>query len=107
MTRHRCTKQCTTAWCVPWVSTYADTMRTSVTLPEAAYRRVKMIAQRRGTSLSAVIAEMAVRGLDLEDEPDDLDTNPVSGLSVVRLGRPLTSPEVARMLEEDERADEQ
>ncbi|MBL8930687.1 MAG: hypothetical protein JNL54_11225 [Kineosporiaceae bacterium] len=82
-------------------------MRTSVTLPDAAYRRAKIIAQRRNQSVSSVIAEMAIRGLDLEDEPDQLATNPVSGLPVIRLGRPITSEDVARMLEEDELADEQ
>ncbi len=81
-------------------------MRTSVTLPDAAYRRAKIIAQRRNQSVSSVIAEMAIRGLDLEEEPDQLATNPVSGLPVIRLGH-LTPEDVARMLEEDELADEQ
>lgn len=86
---------------------YPADMRTSVTLPDAAYRRAKIIAQRRNQSLSSVIAEMAIRGLDLEDEPDELGTHPVSGLPVIRLGRPISTEDVARFLEEDELADEQ
>lgn len=42
-----------------------------------------------------------------DDEPDELTTNPVSGLPVIRLGRRLTNGDVARFLAEEELADEQ
>ena len=44
-------------------------------LPPAVHRRAREIAERRGESLSAVIADLTVRGLAQIDEPVILSTD--------------------------------
>ncbi len=65
-------------------------MRTTVDLPAAAHFRAKQIADRRGQSLSSVIAELMVRGLaalDEEVEDDAITDDPKSGFPTVNVGR--------------------
>lgn len=74
-------------------------MRTTVDLPPALHRRALEIARRRGRSLSAVVAELAVRGLAQLDEPLVISTDEESGFPVISVGRQITSDDVAVALD--------
>jgi predicted transcriptional regulator len=76
-------------------------MRTTVDLPSALHRRAQEIARRRGLSLSAVVAELAARGLIQLDEPASIGTDERSGFPVVSVGRRVTSEEVAAALDDE------
>lgn len=76
-------------------------VRTTVDLPPAVHRRVQEIARRRGLSLSAVVAELTVRGLAQLDEPVVIGTDERSGFPVVTIGRRVTSEQVAAALDEE------
>ncbi len=76
-------------------------MRTTVDLPPAVHRRAKEIAERRGLSLSAVIAELTARGLIQLDEPAVIATDERSGFPVVSVGRRVSSEDVAAALDEE------
>lgn len=76
-------------------------MRTTVDLPPAVHRRALEIAKRRGLSLSAVVAELTVRGLSQLDEPVVVGTDQRSGFPVISVGRRITSDEVAAALDEE------
>jgi hypothetical protein len=76
-------------------------VRTTVDLPLAVHRRARELAQRRHESLSAVLAELTVRGLATLGEPIDVVTDSVSGLPVITLGRRLTSADVAEALDDE------
>jgi hypothetical protein len=65
------------------------------------HRRALEIAKRRGISLSAVIADLTVRGLTQLDEPVVISTDERSGFPVVRVGRRVTSEHVAAALNEE------
>lgn len=75
-------------------------MRTTVDLPPALHRRALEIAEQRGMSLSAVVAELAARGLIQLDAPAVLGVDERSGFPVVSVGRRVTSDEVAAALDE-------
>lgn len=76
-------------------------MRTTVDLPPAVHRRAQEIARRRGVSLSAVIAELTIRGLGQFDEPVVIGTDARSGFPVITIGRRVTSEQVAAALDEE------
>ena len=75
-------------------------MRTTVDLPPAVYRRARALAESRHQSLSATVADLTVRGLAALGEPVELATDPVSGLPVISLGRPVTAAEVTAALDD-------
>ena len=76
-------------------------MRTTVDLPPAVHRRAQALAESRHRSLSATVAELTVRGLAAMGEPIELGIDPVSGLPVISLGRPVTAAEVAAALDDE------
>ena len=76
-------------------------MRTTVDLPPAVHRRARELAQQRHQSLSAVVADLAVRGLATLGEPLELSTDPTSGFPVITLGRRITAAEVADALDDE------
>jgi len=76
-------------------------MRTTVDLPPAVHRRAQALAESRHQSLSATVADLTVRGLAALGQPVELATDPVSGLPVISLGRPVTAAEVAAMLDDE------
>ncbi|GAB4077849.1 hypothetical protein [Nostocoides australiense] len=80
---------------------YDVTMRTTVDLPPAVHARARELAARRGQSLSAVVADLAIRGLAQLDEPVRLAINPQTGLPVISLGRRITSAEVDAILDDE------
>lgn len=77
-----------------------QTMRTTVDLPPALHRRVLEIAKHTGRSLSAVVADLAVRGLSQLDEPVVVGTDERSGFPVISVGRRITTADVASALDE-------
>lgn len=76
-------------------------VRTSVDLPSAVLRRARELAAERHQSVSAVVADLAVRGLAALGEPVDVASDPVSGFPVIALGRVVTSEAVADALDGD------
>jgi hypothetical protein len=76
-------------------------MRTTVDLPPAVHRRALEIARCTGRSLSAVVADLAVRGLSQLDEPVVIGTDARSGFPVISIGRQVTSAQVAVVLDEE------
>lgn len=76
-------------------------MRTTVDLPPAVHRRAKEIAERRGISLSAVVAELTARGLVQLGEPAVIAVDERSGFPVVSVGRRVSSTDVAAALDEE------
>jgi len=76
-------------------------MRTTVDLPPALHRRALELAELRGQSLSATLAELAARGLSQLDEPVVIRTDAVSGFPVISIGRRVTSEQVAAVLDDD------
>jgi len=75
-------------------------MRTTVDLPPAVHRRAQEIAKLRGQSLSAVVAELTLRGLSQLDEPVVISTDERSGFPVLSIGRRVTSEQVGTALDE-------
>lgn len=76
-------------------------MRTTIDLPPAVHRRARELAAQRGQSLSAVLADLTVRGLAQLDAPVELGTDARTGLPVLSLGRRITSAEVADVLNDE------
>lgn len=76
-------------------------MRTTVDLPPLVHQRVLELARRRGTSLSATVAELTARGLGDLGEPLQIHTDPDSGFPVVSVGRLLTSDDVADLIDDE------
>jgi hypothetical protein len=76
-------------------------VRTTVDLPPAVHARALDIARRTGRSLSAVIADLTVRGLGQLDQPITVATDERSGFPVVTIGRRVTSEQVAAALDEE------
>jgi len=76
-------------------------MRTTVDLPPTVHRRAQEIAHERHQSLSAVLADLTVRGLATLGEPLELRTDAKSGFPVITLGRGITSEEVADVLDDE------
>lgn len=76
-------------------------MRTTVDLPPAVHRRAQELARERHQSLSAVVADLAVRGLATLGEPLKIATDPTSGFPVITLGRRITPRDVADALDDE------
>lgn len=76
-------------------------MRTTVDLPPSVRRRVEALAASRGQSISATIADLTIHGLAQLDEPTVITIDEESGFPVVSIGRPITSEEVAAMLDDE------
>jgi len=76
-------------------------MRTTTDLPPALHRRATELAAERGQPLSAVVAELAARGLASLGEPVRVTTDPVSGLPAITLGHRITAADVADALDDE------
>jgi predicted transcriptional regulator len=76
-------------------------VRTTTDLPPAVHRRARELAEERGQSLSAVIAELTARGLASLGQPTEVRIDVYTGLPSISLGRPLTSDEVAEALDDE------
>lgn len=76
-------------------------MRTTVDLPAGVHRRARELARQRGQSLSAVLADLTVRGLAQLDEPVRIDVEATTGVPVIYVGRRITSEDVAQALDDE------
>ncbi|MBL5972496.1 MAG: hypothetical protein D3X82_01645 [Candidatus Leucobacter sulfamidivorax] len=76
-------------------------MRTTVDLPPKVHSRALELSKQRGQSLSATIAELASLGLARLGEATRIETDPISGLPVISVGRALTSEQVADFLDDE------
>ena len=77
-------------------------MRTTVDLPESVHRRARELAASRGQSLSAVIAELTIRGLAASGEPLMVTPSGHSRFPTISLGGgPITSDDVAAALDDE------
>jgi hypothetical protein len=59
------------------------------------------LAEARGQSLSATVAELTSRGLSQLDEPLTVGIDERSGFPVVSVGRRVTADDVADALEDE------
>ena len=80
---------------------YDAAMRTTVDLPPSVHRRAREIAGERGLSLSAVIADLAVRGLAQLDSDVVLESDARTGWPVLSIGRRITSEQVLAALDDE------
>lgn len=76
-------------------------MRTTVDLPPAAHQRASALARARHQSLSSTLAELVTIGLARLGEPATITTDENTGLPVISIGRPLTSEQVASLLDDE------
>jgi len=78
-------------------------MRTTVDLPDDVLERVRDIAADRRTSVSKVIAEVVSKAMrPVETTPGQrISLDPSTGLKVLSLGRPVTSDEVRRAMDDE------
>ena len=76
-------------------------MRTTVDLPPDVHARARRIAVERRQSLSATVADLAVRGLASLGEPVAIETDPVSGLPSLSIGRTVSAQDVAEALDDE------
>lgn len=74
-------------------------MRTTIDLPADLHQLTTALARDRKQTLSQTIADVLRRALLPEATPT-VSLDPRSGLPVVRLGRPVTSEEVAAIEDE-------
>ncbi len=65
------------------------------------HRRARDLAKQQGRSLSAVVADLTVRGLAQLDSPVELSTDERTGLPLLSIGRKVTSDDVAAALDEE------
>lgn len=72
----------------------------TVDLPASVHKRAMELAQARGQSLSAVIADLSMQGLGHLGEPVALRTDPRSGFPVLSVGRAVTGEGVSAALAE-------
>ncbi len=79
---------------------YDAPVRTTVDLPDDVHSVVTRLARDRGQSLSRTLADLVRAGLaPRADQP--LEVDPVTGLGVIRIGRRITSEDVAAALDDD------
>jgi len=57
------------------------------------------MAKEQGVSMSAIIADLTVRGLAQIDEPVQLETEPSTRLPCISLGRRITSAEIDALID--------
>ena len=78
-------------------------MRTTVDLPEAKHHQLKVIAQKRAVSLGQLITELTDIALQQSANAptigSTLATSAQTGLLTLSVGRPISSAEVAALLE--------
>lgn len=77
-------------------------MRTTVDLPPSVHQRVRQIAADRGDSISAVLADLTLRGLAQLDHSVELATDQRTGLPVLSIGRRITAKDVSDALDDDQ-----
>jgi len=75
-------------------------MRTTVDLPDAMHVRVREVAAERGVSMSDLLVEFTAIGLERAAPAPEVDEE--TGLHLLRVGRPITTEEIASFLADGE-----
>lgn len=76
-------------------------MRTTVDLPPAVHQRARELAEERGVSMSAMVADLATRGLAQLNEPVEIAVHERTGMPLISIGRTITSADVAEFLDDE------
>jgi hypothetical protein len=71
-------------------------VRTTIDLPADLHQLTSALARSRGETLSQTVADILRRTL-IDDGGPEVTDDPVTGLPLVRLGRPVTSEDVAAL----------
>jgi hypothetical protein len=74
-------------------------VRTTIDLPPDLHQLTTALARSRRQTLSQTIADILRRSL-LSDDGPEVAQDTATGLPVVRLGRPITSDDVAALEDE-------
>ena len=77
-------------------------MRTTIDLPDAKHQQLRAIAAKRAISLGQLVTELtdAALGNRPKNAPEHtLERSPVTGFLTLKLGRPISSQEVAALLD--------
>jgi len=76
-------------------------MRTTIDLPEDAYKLIKALASKRKTTMGTIVAETIINnyGPKRTDVPRIIDGP--GGWPIVVLGHPITDEDVREFLDED------
>ena len=73
-------------------------MRTTIDIPEREHALFVSLARARGISLSKLVLELSLRGLDtpsgVAEPAADYKVDPETGLGIFRSGRPITIDDV-------------
>lgn len=75
-------------------------MRTTIDLPEDLHRATLLIARDRHQTLSRTVSDLLRRALAGDQRGADVETDPETGLPLVRLGHRVTAEDVANVLDE-------
>ncbi len=81
-------------------------MRTTIDIPEREHTLFTSLAREKGTSLSKLVVELALRGLKnpsagVQDKAPPYRIDPETGLPVFNSGRPVTLEDVKAMEDEE------
>lgn len=83
-------------------------MRTTIDIPEREHELFVSLAHSQRTSLSKLVVELALRGLkaprQVAEEPAKYEISPITGLAIIRSGRPITIDDVRAMEDEEDGA---
>jgi len=77
-------------------------MRTTIDLPPAKHRQLRAIAAKRAISLGQLVVELTDVALGINPAngvETSLERSPVTGFLTLKLGRPISSEEVAALLD--------
>ncbi len=79
-------------------------MRTTLDISDREHALFTSLARQQGVSLSKLLVELALRGLqapaNVADAPGKYDVDPETGLRVFRTGRPVTIDDVRALDDE-------
>ena len=81
-------------------SHYDAVMRTTIDLPDDLHRLIVSLARAQSVTLSQLVSGVLRRGLLPEEDRTRVARDEVSGLPLVRLGRPITVDDVGDADEE-------
>ena len=79
---------------------YDEVMRTTVDLPDDIHRAALSLARDRGQTFSRTVADLLRAALHGTDDDGEVETDPLTGLPLVRLGRRVTPEDVAALQDE-------
>lgn len=78
---------------------YDAPVRTTIDLPADLHQLTTALARSRNQTLSQTVAEVLRRSL-LSDDGPEISHDAATGLPVVRIGRPISSEDVAALEDE-------